>query len=636
MCSQMAAYGAQLTLDGGDRLHARLIAAGRPLSLNDAAVCLFALRSAPAALVRQLVDDVVRADARFAWRSGTEVALAEWEDGGSLLDMPLERAAYVVFDLETTGTRPGAARIVELGAVRVEGLEPVGRMERLVDPGVPIPAMITALTGIAAADVRGRPRIDRVVDEFVRFAAGAVLVAHNARFDVGFVDAELRRLRGGRLAAPVIDTVALGRRLLGDRLPRMDLGTLAERFDTEVRPCHRALPDAEATAEVLVRLLGLAQERGAATVAEVIGLCAPARRRASGRRGLAAGVPQGPGVYLFRDATERVLYVGKATDLRARVRSYFSGRTLRAPVERAVEAAARVETRPLGSEFEAALLELELIARLRPPANSRGAHPERACYLTLSVDEPVPRLRVTSSAGAPGAVTAGPLRSRRQAEAIAAAVRTAFGLRVCRPRLPADDGSCLAGVIGSCIAPCRGGGHADAYLAATAAARAWLESTPAGGPAGLLAERMRLLSSERRFEEAAAVRDQLDALEGGRRALVRLRGAARRSGVVLAPDVDDRFVQAFACAGGRVVARRRLPRAGDGRLEAAALVAALAHGLRDPPSSLTPAQAEQARIVAAALARPSARLRSVAVEPGSLPEADGRIVRLRRTVPLRG
>ncbi len=335
--------------------------------------------------------------------------------------------------------------------------------------------MITAITGISSLHVRGRPRIDRVLEEFLRFCAGAVLVAHNARFDVGFVDAELRRLRGGRLAAPVIDTVLLGRRLLGDRLRSMSLQTLAERFDTDVRPCHRALPDAEATAEVLVRLLGMAQERGAATVGEVIGLCAPAKRRAAGRRSLAAAVPPGPGVYLFRDASERVLYVGKATDLRARVRSYFSGRALRAQVERAVEAAARVETRPLGSEFEAALLELELIERLRPPANTRGANPDGACYLVLTLDEEVPRLRVAARPADPPAVTAGPLRSRRQAEAIAAAVRDTFGLRVCRPRLPVDDGSCLAGVIGTCCAPCRGGDRADMHAAAVQSARAWLE-----------------------------------------------------------------------------------------------------------------------------------------------------------------
>jgi len=632
----MRANGAQLTLDGGDRLHARLAEAGRPLSIADAATCLFALRSAPAALVRQLVDEVIKADARFAWRSGDEIVLADWEDASeSLLDAPLERADYVVFDLETTGTRPGESRIVEVGAVRLSALAPVARLERLVDPLVPIPPAITALTGISPAHVRGRPRIESVMAEFLRFSAGAVLVAHNARFDVGFVDTELRRLRGGRLAAPVIDTVALARRLIGDRLPRMALATLAERFDTEVRPCHRALPDAEATAEVLLRLLGLAQEHGAATVGEVIGLCAPAQRRVAGRRALASGVPTGPGVYLFRDATERVLYVGKATDLRSRVRSYFTGRALRAQVERAVEAAARVETRPLGSEFEAALLELELIERLRPPANTRGADPDRACYLVLTLAEAVPRLRVSAKPGGDGDVTAGPLRSRTQAEAVAAAMRETFGLRVCRPALPVDDGSCLAGIIGSCRAPCRGGPAVDAYAEALAEARTWLDGDDRAGPQELVRARMGKLSAERRYEQAAAARDQLAALERGRRALIRLRRSSGRSGIVLAPDVDERFVQSFACAGGRVVARRRLPRAGDGRLEADALVAALAHGLRSPPAPFSPAQADQARVVAAALARPSPSLRAVAIDAATVSDATARLVRLRRTVPLR-
>jgi DNA polymerase III subunit epsilon len=317
------------------------------------------------------------------------------------------------------------------------------------------------------------------------------------------------------------------------------------------------------------------------------------------------------------------------------VRSYFSGRVLRVPGERAVEAAARVETRPLGSEFEAALLELELIERLRPPANTRGANPDRACYLVLTLDEPVPRLRVSARPGAPATVTAGPLRSRQQAEAVAGAVRTAFGLRVCRPRLPVDDGSCLAGVAGSCRAPCRGGADADAYAAAVSAVGDWLEGDAGRGPQEQVRARMGRLSADRRYEQAAAARDQLAALERGQRALARLRRAANRSGFVLAPDVDERFVQAFACAGGRVVARRRLPRAGDGMLEAAALVAALAHGLRRTPAPFSPAQADQARVVAAALARPSPGLRAVAVDAGTIAEAAPRLVRLRRTVPLR-
>jgi DNA polymerase-3 subunit epsilon len=626
---------AQLTLDGADRLHELLCTRRAPVGLSEAAACLFALRSAPSALVHQLVDEVVRADPRLVWRSAGEVALAEWDEVAPLLDVPLEQADYVVFDLETTGTRAGVSRIVELGAVRLSGFTEAARMQRLVDPGCLVPRQITEITGIATHHVRGRPRVEPVLDEFLRFSSGAVLVAHNARFDVGFVDADLARLRSARLAAPVVDTVALARRLLGDRLERMNLGTLAERFDTEVRPCHRALPDALATAEVLVRLLGLAQERGAATVADVIGLCAPERRRVRTRRGLAKGVPTGPGVYLFRDANGAVLYIGKATDLRARVRSYFSGRSLRAPVERAVEAAARIETRPLGSEFEAALLELDLIAALRPPANSRMPRAGPGVYLTLTLEEQVPRLRVTSGPGPPGTVTAGPLRSRAQAEAAAGAARAAFGLRVCRPRLPVDDGTCLAGIIGSCLAPCRGGEHLDRYADTVEEARAWLEAPAGGAPARHLDERMQRLSAQHRFEEAAAVRDQLSALRTAGRAVERLRRARARSGVILAPDTDDRFVQAFACASGRVVARRRLPRAGDGRLEIEPLLAALAYAGRERPAPFSPTAAEQARIVSAALVRPGRGLRAVAVDAAGAAGAAGRVVRLRGAVPLR-
>jgi DNA polymerase-3 subunit epsilon len=631
MCSMPAA---QLTLDGADRLHDLLGRRRAPVGVAEAARCLFALRSAPSALVRQLVDEVVRADARFVWRSGGELALAEWDAVGSLLDVPLEEAEYVVFDLETTGTSPAGSRILEIGAVRLRGFQAESRFERLVDPGRPVPAPITALTGIRDRDVRGRPGAGCCLEEFLHFAGGAVLVAHNARFDVGFVDAELGRRHGGRLAAPVVDTVALARRLMAGRLPRMTLATLSERFDTAVRPCHRALPDAEATAEVLVHLLGLAQERGATTVGDVIGLCAPVARASRTRRGLAAGAPSGPGVYLFHGRDGHVLYVGKATDLRARLRSYFSGGPERRAVEDALRATERIETRPLGSQFEAALVELELILRLRPVANRRSAHPERACYLTLTVDEPYPRLQVTARPR-PGAVSVGPIGSRAQAQAAASAVRVAFGLRSCRPARPVDDGTCMAGALGRCRAPCRGGPELDRYAASVDAVRRWLYGDPLADPAPLVERRMRELAGRRRFEEAAAVRDELAALRRMARTLDRLRRAASRSGLVLAPDVDDRFVHAFACAGGRVVARRRLPRVGDAALEVQPLVAALRAALPPPPGPLSPEQAEQARIVVGALARPGLTTRPIPVDRFSVATAGERIARLRAAIPLR-
>ena len=156
---------AQLTLDGADRLYDLLARRQAPVGAVEAATCLFALRSSPSALVRQLVDEVVRADARFVWRSGAELALAEWDQVGSLLDLPLERAEYVVFDLETTGTSPVSAKIVEVGAVRVSGLRQASTFERLVDPARPVPPQITAITGITSWDVRGQPKADLVLAE---------------------------------------------------------------------------------------------------------------------------------------------------------------------------------------------------------------------------------------------------------------------------------------------------------------------------------------------------------------------------------------------------------------------------------------------------------------------------------------
>lgn len=540
----------QLRLDAADRLVELVEERRGPVLAEEAARRLFAIRSAPVSLARTLLADVVDADARLAW-NGDAVALAA-PLGGDLL---LERATYVVVDLETTGLRPGTSQICEIGAVRVSGLALEAEFQTLVDPGMPLGPGVEALTGLSNRQLRGSPPPAVAVRRFLAFAGDGVLVAHNARFDLAFLDRETVRLTGSRLAAPVVDTVALARRLLAGRVPRASLAQLSHWVGTSVQPCHRALPDAQATAEVLLALIGLAQERGAETVADLVALAATRTRRVWDKRQLAFGAPQRPGIYLFRDRNDEVLYVGCARDLRARLRSYFRSERLRPAVEAAVGATDRIEWRVLGSELEAALTEMRLIRELRPPANARVARPDRHVWLRRQGDGVVASSQASE---------VGPIRSRRKAQ-----------------------------------------------LAARALLAEELERPAAALPR--LRRKLAALSEARRFEDAARLRDRLEALEHVCRDLERLARLRSLGRCLLVPAAEPGHVRAFFLAGGRVAAERTLPPGGGAHLEVeAGLAAARRPGemdldelflvgrfLRHPPAEMTVVPLEREAILSA-------------------------------------
>jgi DNA polymerase-3 subunit epsilon len=397
----------QLAIDSLDRLVELVEERGGRVRASDAARHLFAVRQAPEGLARTLLSPLVADDARLAWR-GSFVALA------AIPDPLLADTEFVVFDLETTGLSHVSSRICEIGAVRIQGLEIADTFQTLVAPKTAVPQAVRRLTGLSDDDLRRAPGVGTAIRRFSSFAGSAVLIAHNARFDVGFVNRELERMTGKRLAATVVDTVPLARNILRRRVQRTSLASLAYFFGVSVRPCHRALPDAQATAEVFLRLVELAAERGASTLSELEELAAPRPRRIHAKRGLIQGAPTRPGVYLFHDESGRVLYVGKARDLRARLRSYFQSARQRPSVEAALDEVTRVEWRITGSELAAALEEIRLIRELRPPANSRTPTPERYVYLHRRGE------RVVLSA-APSRY--GPLRGRAEAQRAAHALK---------------------------------------------------------------------------------------------------------------------------------------------------------------------------------------------------------------------
>jgi DNA polymerase-3 subunit epsilon len=435
----------------------------------------------------------------------------------------LRQTTFVVVDLETTGGAPdargrgsGAGRnggITEIGAVRVRGGEPLGELSTLVNPGSAIPPFITVLTGITGAMVAPAPPIEEVLPSFLEFLGTAVLVAHNAPYDVGFLKAACAQF-GYRWPNPrVLDTVALARQaLVRDEVPNRRLATLAAYFHTPNQPTHRALADARATVDVLHALIGRLGGHRIHTLGEALEFTrsvSPTQRR---KRYLAEGLPHVPGVYVFRGRDDRPLYVGTSTDVAARVRSYFTASEKRARMSEMLAAAERVEAVECAHALEAEVRELRLIAAHAPPYNRRSKYPQRVVWLKLTA-EAYPRLSLVRRLDGAGCYL-GPFASRRAAELAAAGIYDAAPLRQCRLRLSArtTTPACVLAELGRCPAPCE---HRISTQEYEDRAAAPLRRAVTGDPQAVLDRllaRIGVLAAAQRYEEAAVVRARMAAL----------------------------------------------------------------------------------------------------------------------------
>jgi DNA polymerase-3 subunit epsilon len=444
--------------------------------------------------------------------------------------------------------------------------------------------MITVLTGITDALVAPAPRIAEVLPAFCEFVAGAVLVGHNVAFDIGFSNAALTAHGYPTLSNPRVDTLALARRLILDEVPNLRLATLARHLRAGHTPCHRALDDALATADVLHALLERAGSFGVTALDDLLALPSLACSAASAKLGLTRHLPRTSGVYLFRDRRGEVLYVGKATNLRARVRSYFASETRR-KVPQLLREVHRIDHIPSATLLEAEVLELRLIRQHEPRYNRRGRRWRSYVYLKLTSSERFPRLTTVRTARPGDGPYLGPFSSAATARAVQEAVETAIPLRRCGRRIarravPGDGVSCPAHpCVGAQLAvsacPCSGSTAPDDYAAIVASAVRALTVEPELVVEPLRA-RMQVLAEQSRFEEAAATRDRLAAFCRA----VRL----------------DREVGAWRRAG-RVILHVRSARPGGG---------ASAGGRGSPPAAATSSDAHRVELDAGSL---------VAVEP---------------------
>ena len=488
---------------------------------------------------------------------------ARWESQRSFdeLGRPLRDITFCVVDLETTGgSAQGGSMVTEVGAVKVRGGEVLGEFQTLVNPHQSIPAFIAVLTGITDSMVAGAPPIERVLPQFLEFAQGCVLVAHNAPFDVGFLKHFAEQQGRPWPKFEVLDTARLARRVITrDDAPNCKLSSLAQVFGASTTPNHRALSDARATVDVLHGLMGRLGGLGVHTLEELQTFSSRVSQAQRKKRHLAEQLPHAPGVYLFRDDASRVLYVGTSKDLRTRVRSYFTASETRSRMGEMVGLAASVTGIECATPLEAEVRELRLIAEHKPKYNRRSRFPERVHWVKLTV-EPWPRLSLVRRVIDDGAEYLGPFSSKRAAERSMAALHETFPVRQCSGRMakvPAQS-PCALGEMGRCLSPCDGSVSLADYAAVVDRLRDALVQAP-DTVIGQLSRRMSALAEEERFEDAGSFRDRLSAFIRGAARTQRLRHLTRCPEIVAARRDDDGRWAVHVVRHGRLAAAGVIP-----------------------------------------------------------------------------
>jgi DNA polymerase-3 subunit epsilon len=495
---------------------------------------------------------------------------SRWESQRSFdeLGRPLRDLTFCVVDLETTGgSAAGGSMITEIGAVKVCGGEVLGEFQTLVNPHTQIPPFIAVLTGISNAMVASAPPIESALPAFLEFAAGCVLVAHNAPFDIGFL--QHFNEQQGRVwpRFEVLDTAKLARRVITrDDAPNCKLSSLAQLFGATTTPNHRALSDARATVDVLHGLMERLGGLGVHTLEELQTFSSRVTTAQRKKRHLAEALPHAPGVYLFRDDRARVLYVGTSKDLRTRVRSYFTASETRSRMGEMVGLATEVTGIECATPLEASVRELRLIAEHKPRYNRRSRNPEKAHFLKLT-RETWPRLSLVKRVLDDDADYLGPFSSKKTAERCLTALHDAFPIRQCNDRLPREPSrsACVLAEMDRCVAPCDGSTDQSAYSSLVAQLRESLLRNP-DEVVATINERMDRLAADERFEEAAVHRDRLSGFLRAAARTQRLSALTRCPEVVAARREDSGVWEVHVVRFGRLAAAGVIPPGADASL----------------------------------------------------------------------
>jgi DNA polymerase III subunit epsilon len=399
---------------------------------------------------------------------------------GALYDEPV-----VFVDLETTGASPASARIIEVGLVAASG----GAFERewstLVNPGTPIPRTIQHFTGITDEMVRAAPYFEDIAEEVLGRLAGRVFVAHNARFDHGFLRREFARL-GRKLAVPVLCTVRLSRRLNREAREH-HLDALIARYGLVCAARHRALPDAQALWQLWTALPARHARADIERALEEIvhNRSVPAHLPER----LADELPESPGIYRFYGEEGALLYIGKAANIRERVFQHWHAALREAREQRLAAETRSVDWTETAGELGALLAEARQIRELKPLYNRQLRGSREVWTWVIADDGAAPELAPLGQVplSFESADCFGLYRTASAARRAMTALAREARLCLKALGLEAAAGSCFAHQVGRCAGACIGAEplrrHTARLKIALAAER--LRSWPFDGPAGV-------------------------------------------------------------------------------------------------------------------------------------------------------
>lgn len=474
--------------------------------------------------------------------------------------MRVSDASFVVVDTETTGGRAADDRVIEIGAVKVRAGRIVDRFEQLINPERSVSRQITRLTGISTAMLFDQPVAREVLPGFRSFLGDGVFVAHNLRFDLGFLNRECRRIGKAELPNSTLCTLRLARRLLSG-LRSKGLASVADFYGIRNRRHHRALPDAETTAEILLRFLDqLELEFGIEELADLVTF---QHRRYRELKRLSSHVtrirdevldelPGGPGVYFMKDAGGKTLYIGKAQNLRSRVRSYFMAVEGHPPrIRKMIKSVRSIDWEETESELDALVLESRLIKENQPPHNRAQRRYVNRPFIRIDTKHPFPRVTSSAFLHDDGSEYYGPLANRDEALFFVELINRFFRLRECEDAAFAKGRKCVYASMGRCMAPCEDE-EVSHYSEELQRVRAFLSGVD-DSVSGRIEDAMTKAAAELDYEQAGEYRDWLARL---RRVLGKREVVARRvldHNAVVVHQASDRPARLLVISRGRHV-----------------------------------------------------------------------------------